>query len=202
MTVFTRTWSSAYENLPAGSEDRRFGDDRMREIKADVRERLEVDHSLEGDADDGKHKKVTLLPQTATPTLETDDTALWADTDDKLYFKRSDGTDVSVVLDSEIQTLTDAANIAWDLDESAVMEVTLSANRTLSNPTNGYNGGVYILVVHQDSTGSRTLSYGDEFDFGDIGEPNLSTTASEFDILSFIRLGNKMRFASIVQGYS
>ena len=202
MTDFTRTWSSAYENLPAGSEDRRFGDDRIREVKTDVRERLEVDHSLEGDGDDGKHKKVTLLPQTATPTLETDDTALWADTDDKLYFKRSDGTDVSVVLDSEIQTLTDAANIAWDLDESAVMEVTLGADRTLSNPTNGYNGGVYVLVVHQDSTGSRALSYGTDFDFGDAGEPTLTTTASEFDILSFIRLGGEMRFVSIAVGYS
>ena len=58
------------------------------------------------------------------------------------------------------------------------------------------------MVVYQDATGSRTITFGTEFDFGDAGEPTLSTTASEFDILSFIRLGDNMRYISIAKGYS
>ena len=58
------------------------------------------------------------------------------------------------------------------------------------------------MCIRDSSTGSRALSYGTDFDFGDIGEPSLSTTASEFDVLSFIRLGGEMRFVSAATGYS
>ena len=57
-------------------------------------------------------------------------------------------------------TLSDGASIAWDLESNQVCSVTLAGNRALANPTNLVDGATYILIVKQDATGSRTLSYG------------------------------------------
>src|SRR3990167_7224426 len=64
MTSFTNTWDSA---LPAESEDVRLGADRIRDLKVDIVERMAVDHSFALTADDGAHKKVTLLEQAGNP---------------------------------------------------------------------------------------------------------------------------------------
>lgn len=40
----TRTWDAAYEAIPSNSEGLNLGDDRIRETKIDVRERVEVEH--------------------------------------------------------------------------------------------------------------------------------------------------------------
>jgi len=69
--AFSRTWDSAYEALPPNSESAKLGASRIREVKIDVRERLSVDHSWAGDANDGAHKKVTLLEQAGDPITAT-----------------------------------------------------------------------------------------------------------------------------------
>ena len=51
------------------------------------------------------------------------------------------------------------ASFSWDCGADQVLQVTLSANSTISFPTNAQRGATYILVVKQDATGSRTLSY-------------------------------------------
>lgn len=68
MTTFTRTWDAAYETVPADSEDARLGAQRIRELKNDISERGEVDHSWAGDGNDGAHKKVTLIEQAGNPS--------------------------------------------------------------------------------------------------------------------------------------
>jgi len=68
MTVFTRTWNAAYEAQPAGGDDISDGDDQIRNLKSDIQERTEVDHSWAGDADDGEHVKVTLAAPIADPS--------------------------------------------------------------------------------------------------------------------------------------
>jgi hypothetical protein len=89
-------------------------------------------------------------------------------------------------------TLVDGANIAWDLEANQVTGVTLAGNRTLDNPTNMKDGATYILHVIQDATGSRFLSYGSAYDFGDVGPPTLSGTGGLRDILTFVCGGTKM----------
>ena len=59
MATFTRTWNAAYESQPADTEDIDLGASRIRNLKEDISERLEIDHSWDGDGDDGEHKKVT-----------------------------------------------------------------------------------------------------------------------------------------------
>lgn len=90
-------------------------------------------------------------------------------------------------------TLTDAASIAWDLDDNQVAKVTLGGNRTMAAPTNMVDGGTYVLRVIQDGTGSRTLAYNAVFKWPDGGTaPVLSTAASSVDILTFISDGTNM----------
>lgn len=88
-------------------------------------------------------------------------------------------------------TLTDAANITWNLNTQQVAKVTLGGNRTLANPTNMVDGGTYILRAYQDSTGNRTLVYGTSYKWPS-GVPTLSTAANATDVLTFTSDGTLM----------
>jgi len=98
--------------------------------------------------------------------------------------------------------LADAANIAWDLDDEQAARVILHGNRTLDNPNNMKDGGEYTVRIVQDGTGSRTLSYGTAYDFGDAGAPVLSTTADKTDIIKFFSDGFYMFFGSLFKGFA
>ena len=79
------------------------------------------------------------------------------------------------------QVLTDAATIAWNAALGFNARVTLTANRTMGEPTNLQDGLTYALAITQDGTGSRTLSWNAVFDWGDVGAPTLSTAAGRVD---------------------
>lgn len=55
-----------------------------------------------------------------------------------------------------IQTLTDAANIAWNLETQQTAIVTLGGSRTLANATNAQPGATYQLAV---IAGAHVLSF-------------------------------------------
>lgn len=98
--------------------------------------------------------------------------------------------------------LTDAATITWDLSSNQVASVTLGGNRTLANPTNMKNGGVYILFVRQDGVGGRTLAYGNAYRWptGNL-LPVLTATANRTDILTFVSDGTRM-YGSVSFNYT
>jgi hypothetical protein len=82
--------------------------------------------------------------------------------------------------------LTDAATIAVDLSLGNNFSVTLAGNRSLGDPTNVTAGQSGVIVVTQDSTGSRTLSYtGTKWKFAGGTAPTLTTTASAVDVLAY-----------------
>lgn len=89
-------------------------------------------------------------------------------------------------------TLVDGASISWDASANQVTSVTLGGNRTLAAPTNLVDGAVYLLMVIQDGTGSRTLSYNAVFKFTGGTAPTLTTTAAAKDILVFYSDGTNM----------
>mgnify|MGYP003638975269 CR=1 FL=1 len=90
-------------------------------------------------------------------------------------------------------TLSDGANIAWDLSANQVATVTLAGNRTLSAPSNQVAGATYILIVVQDGTGGRTLDTSNAaYLFPDGEHPTLSTGAAAIDVISFVSNGTKM----------
>lgn len=82
--------------------------------------------------------------------------------------------------------LADGVTINLDASQGNTFTVTLGGNRTLANPTNPVNGQKIMIVVTQDGTGNRTLSYGSAYDFGAAGSPTLSTMAGKVDILGFV----------------
>lgn len=100
-----------------------------------------------------------------------------------------------------LSTLTDAANISWDLQLDKVAQVTLADNRTLDNPTNQTAGSNYFLIVKQDATGSRTLSFDTAYKWEGGTAPTLSTAANAIDIISFISDGTNM-YGSFTGGFA
>ena len=66
---FIYTWNSTFLATPADTEAASLGAQRIRDTKAAVGERLAVDHSLAGDANDGKHLQVTLMPKSSSAAL-------------------------------------------------------------------------------------------------------------------------------------
>lgn len=99
MTIFTRVWNSTYESLPEDDDDALEGAARIRHTRQDVGERLKVDHHWEGDANDGKHKKVTFRPSVGDPTLDPDEVALYGKTvgsATELFFKPETGSPIQL----------------------------------------------------------------------------------------------------------
>jgi hypothetical protein len=88
-------------------------------------------------------------------------------------------------------TLTDGTTITWDASVAQVAKVTLGGNRTLSAPTNGATGQFISLLVIQDGTGSRTLTWNSAYEFASDTAPTLTTTASLGDLFTFRYNGTK-----------
>ena len=84
-----------------------------------------------------------------------------------------------------VTALTDGATITPNFANSNNFSVTLGGNRTLANPTNITAGQSGIIVITQDSTGSRTLSYGSYWKFAGGTAPTLTTTANAVDVLAY-----------------
>ena len=62
MTIFTRSWDVTD---PSDTDDAKDGAEEIRNFKVDIQERVAVDHSFTGSADDGKHKVIQLMEQSA-----------------------------------------------------------------------------------------------------------------------------------------
>ena len=87
--------------------------------------------------------------------------------------------------------LTDASTIAWDVQAAPVAKVTLTDNRTLGAGTNAVAGQFVSLLVIQDGTGSRTLSFNAVYEFTEDTAPTLTTTAAKGDLFVFRYNGAK-----------
>ncbi len=96
------------------------------------------------------------------------------------------------VLNTE-DTLTDGSTIAWNVINSPVAKVTLAGNRTMAAPSGtGPAAGQFIsLLVIQDGTGSRTITWNAVYEFPSDTAPTLTTTANLGDIFSFRYNGSK-----------
>ena len=96
------------------------------------------------------------------------------------------------VLNTE-DTLTDQSTIAWDVVASPVAKVTLAGNRTLAAPsgTTPAAGQFVSLLVIQDGTGSRTITWNAVYEFASDTAPTLTTTANLGDIFIFRYNGSK-----------
>ena len=88
-------------------------------------------------------------------------------------------------------TLTDGANIAWDVQSAPVAKVTLGGNRILNAPSNSVAGQFIYLLVIQDGTGTRTLTWNAVYEFATDTAPTLTATAGLADLFTFRYNGTK-----------
>lgn len=87
---------------------------------------------------------------------------------------------------AEIDTLSSASTITPDFAASCNFTVTLGTNTTIANPSNlvaGQSGSIFIV---QDSTGSRTASWGSYFDWAGGTAPTLTTAGGSVDRIDYI----------------
>ena len=97
----------------------------------------------------------------------------------------------SAKLNYSESTLTDQATVTWDASTQDVCKLTLGGNRTLAVPTNNTTGQFISILVIQDGTGSRTLTWNAVFEFAADTAPTLTTTASKGDVFVFRYNGSK-----------
>lgn len=101
-------------------------------------------------------------------------------------------------LSEVIQTLTDGATINWDMGNSRIAQVTIAGNRTIAAPTTMLAGSA-LLIVNQDATGSRTLTWNAVFKWPGGVAPTLSTAANAKDVFSFVLDGTNL-YGSYMNG--
>jgi len=126
-------------------------------------------------ADGGAHMSVdNMTYQLGSPTTDTSNYAL---TDTYNSWTSAQG--------SPIVTLTDGATVTCDLLRANVFELTLGGNRTMDF-TNAQPGQHFTLILKQDATGSRTVTWDAVNDWAGATAPTLTTTANAVDVLSFV----------------
>lgn len=85
--------------------------------------------------------------------------------------------------------LTDGATITWNVRATdgtgrKKAYVTLAGNRTLAEPVNKKDGDELTLIIYQDATGGRTLTWPSKFTFKSTSE--IRTDVSGYDILKAV----------------
>lgn len=73
MTTFIETWNAAYEADPADTDQAKLYANELRAHKVNIRERIAVDHNIDGNGEDGTHLRVSLDPQGSDPVKEASD---------------------------------------------------------------------------------------------------------------------------------
>ena len=102
----------------------------------------------------------------------------------------------------EITALTSSASITIDMADSNNFSVTLAHNATFNNPSNDTAGQSGSIFITQDGTGSRTASWGSDWDFAGGTAPTLTTTAAAVDRIDYVILDASNIHAVATLNYS
>ena len=99
-------------------------------------------------------------------------------------------------------TANSGSSYTIDLVNGNAFEITLTANCsfTFSNPPASGKAGNFMLVLKQDATGSRTVTWPAAVDWPSATAPTLTTTASGVDILTFMTTDGGTRWYGFVAG--
>ena len=114
-----------------------------------------------------------------------------------MSYTKSSGQAVVGSIGDAITALTDGATVNWNTTLGNVSTITLAGNRTIAAPTNLHVGS-YVMLVRQDATGSRTLSWNAVFKWAGAA-PVLSTAANALDVISLVCDGTYL-YGSYLRG--
>ena len=163
---------------------------------------VDADTTLRADTDDQIDIKIANTDHLKLAT-SSGDTVIQPSTDAKdIIIKQFDGTSLVEFNDGAYSkftamayfpeaTLTDGSSIDWNVLTSPVAKVTLAGNRTLNAATGAQAGQFVSLLIIQDGTGSRTVTFNAAYEFKDDTAPTLTTTASKGDLFVFRYNGSK-----------
>jgi hypothetical protein len=88
-------------------------------------------------------------------------------------------------------TLTDGATPSWNAITQPVAKITIAGNRTIGAASGGVAGAFISLLIIQDGTGSRTMTWNAAYEFASDTAPTLTTTANLGDLFVFRYNGSK-----------
>ena len=119
-----------------------------------------------------------------------------------IIFQQRDGTSILEINDGAYArftaaaiapeaTLTDASTVTINALTQSVSKVTLGGNRTIGLASNGVAGAFISILIIQDGTGSRTVSWNAAYEFAADTAPTLTTTANLGDLFVFRYNGAK-----------
>ena len=119
-----------------------------------------------------------------------------------IIFQQRDGTSVLEINDGAYArftaaavapeaTLSDASTVTWNALTQSVAKVTLGGNRTIGLASGGVSGAFISILVIQDGTGSRTVTWNAAYEFAADTAPTLTTTANLGDLFVFRYNGAK-----------
>ena len=161
MTVFSSTYDTA---TPGGGDSPTEADDRMREIKAAIQEREDVDHVWDetgtevSDADTGEHRKVTLnAPLAADPAPGAEKAAI--------YTKDVGGK-------AELHFQDEDDNVLQLTDVGSINIVSADLIETLDNDT-------YFSAVDNAGTGAVDLIKANTSDLAALSDGAVLAAATE-----------------------
>ena len=162
----------------------------------------DADTSITADTDDQIDIKIANADHIKIAT-SSGDTVIQPMTDTKdIIIKQYDGTELvnfndgayssftSAALNPEA-TLSDGATPAWNALTEPVAKITIAGNRTIGAASSGVTGQFISLLIIQDGTGSRTMTWNAAYEFKDDTAPTLTTTASKGDLFVFRYNGSK-----------
>jgi hypothetical protein len=138
--------------------------------------------------------KLAAVDATAAEINYSDLTTLGTTAASKVFTADANNlTTVSGAVANVEDELTDGATITWDVIASPVAKVTLAGNRTLSAPsgTTPIAGQFVSLLIIQDGTGGRTITWNAAYEFAADTAPTLTATASLGDLFTFRYNGSK-----------
>jgi cytoskeletal protein CcmA (bactofilin family) len=88
-------------------------------------------------------------------------------------------------------TLTDGSTPSWNAITQPVAKITIAGNRTIGAASGGVAGAFISLLIIQDGTGSRTMTWNAAYEFASDTAPTLTTTANLGDLFVFRYNGSK-----------
>jgi len=163
---------------------------------------VDGDTSITADTDDQIDIKIASTDHIKIAT-SSGDTVIQPMTDAKdIIIKQYDGTELvnfndgayssftSAALNPEA-TLSDGATPAWNALTQPVAKITIAGNRTIGAASGGVSGQFISLLIIQDGTGSRTMTWNAAYEFKDDTAPTLTTTANKGDLFVFRYNGAK-----------
>ena len=90
-----------------------------------------------------------------------------------------------------------ATTTAINWNNGNTQSITLAATPTTLTFANGQDGGKYTLIIKQDGTGSRTITWPASVRFPDGVAPTLTTTAAKTDYIGFIYNGVDSKYDAV-----